>query len=46
MIYMALGSNSLTVNYYLPDTTLSHGHGFEVIVVKSLVPIFSPLFAD
>ena len=44
--HMASGSNSLTVNYYLPDTTLSHGHGFEVIVVKSLVPIFSPLFAD
>ena len=34
------GSNSLTVNYYLPETSLSHGHGFEVIFVNNLHCIF------
>ena len=40
IIHTASGGNSVTVNYYLPETTISYGHGFEVIVVKTLDPNF------
>ena len=41
------GSNSLTVNYYLPETSLSHGHGFEVIFVeRNPGSNLSPFYTD